>query len=220
MSHSDTHLDLNPKATYLDEPSTTHIMEAVHNFLEKPINPHSDRGSSLPPQEPLTQTHVTFPFDIEPDNTYFELDSYDPKVAFKKSAVRELNTLIEDLRSLFQHEDPNSPTHFESALDVEDQYMDHTIADHSRMAEGFNGYEQPKNCDQTRCKAVNSFGTHTNTSNILDDADTQPPSDTPAALSQIIAELAQISTNQRQFKGGLNKLNDNQHHLWAENADC
>ena len=56
----------------------------------------------------------------------------------------------------------------------------------------------PKNHDQTRCKVINSFGTHTNSSlNILDDADTQPPSDTPAALSQIIAELAQISANQR-----------------------
>ena len=72
-------------------------MEAVHNFFDKPINPHSDRGSSLPPQEPLTQTHMTFPFDIEPDNTYFEPDSSDPEIAFKKLAVRELNTLIEDL---------------------------------------------------------------------------------------------------------------------------
>ena len=82
--HSDTHLDLNPTATYLDEPSTTHITEAVHNFLDKPINPHSDRGISLPPQEPLTQTHVTFPFDIEPDNTYFEPDSSNPEIAFEE----------------------------------------------------------------------------------------------------------------------------------------
>ena len=96
--HSDTHLDLNPTATYLDETSAIHITEAVHNFLDKPINPHSDRGSSLPPQEPLTQTHVTFPFDIEPDNTYFEPDSSDLEIAFKKSAVRELDTLIEDLQ--------------------------------------------------------------------------------------------------------------------------
>ena len=81
---------------------------------------------------------------------------------------------------------------------MEDQYIDDTIADHSRMAEGFDGYEQPKNHDQTRRRVVNSFGTRTNTShNILGDADTQPPSDTPAALSQIIAELAQISANQR-----------------------
>ena len=71
-------------------------MEAVHNFLDKPVNPHSDRGSSLPPQEPLTQTHVTFPFDIEPDNSYFEPNSSDPEITFKKSAVRELNTLTED----------------------------------------------------------------------------------------------------------------------------
>ena len=69
--HSDTHLDLNPTSTYLDEPSATHITEAVHNFLDKPVNPFSDRGSSLPPQEPLTQTQVTFPFDSEPDNSYF-----------------------------------------------------------------------------------------------------------------------------------------------------
>ena len=147
--HSDTHLDLNPTATYLDETSAIHITEAVHNFLDKPISPHSDRGSSLPPQEPLTQTHVTFPFDIKPDNTYFEPDSSDPEIAFKKSAVRELDTLIEDLRSLSQCADPNSPTHFESALDVEDQYIDDTIADHSRLAEGFDGYEQPNNHDQT-----------------------------------------------------------------------
>ena len=157
---------------------------------------------------------MTFPFDIEPDNTYFKPDSSDPEIAFKKLAVRELDTLIEDLRSLSQHEDPNSPTCFESALDVEDQYIDDTIADHTRMAEGFDGCEQPKNCDQTRCKVVNSLSTHTNTShNILDDADTQPPSDTPAALSQIIAELAQISANQRRFKDGLDKLHDNQHCL-------
>ena len=110
--------------------------------------------------------------------------------------------------------DPNSPTCFESALDVEDQYIDDTIADHSRMAEGFDGYEQPNNRDQTRHKVVNSFGTHTNTSrNVLDDADTQPTSDTPAALAQIIAELSQISANQRCFKDGLDKLNDNQHRL-------
>ena len=170
----------------------------LYNFLHKPINPHSDRGSSLPPQEPLTQTYVTFPFDIEPDNTYFEPDSFDPEIGFKKLAVRELNTLIEDLQSLSQCEDPKSLTHFESALDVEDQYINDTIADHSRMAEGFDSYEQPKNHDQTRCKVVNSFGTHTNTShNILDDADTQPLSDTPAALPQIIAELTQTRANQR-----------------------
>ena len=97
---------------------------------------------------------------------------------------------------------------------MEDQYIDDTIADHSRMAEGFEGYNQHKNCDKTRCKVVNSFGTHTNIScNILDDADTQQPSDTPASLSQIIAELAQISANQRRFKDALDKLNDNQHCL-------
>ena len=95
--HSDTHLDLNPTATYLDETSTIHITEAVHNFLDKTINPHSGRGSSLPPQEPLTQTHVTFPFDIEPNNTYFEPDSSNPEIAFKKSAVGQLDTLIEDI---------------------------------------------------------------------------------------------------------------------------
>ena len=217
--HSDTRLDLNPTTTYLDEPSATHITEAVHNFLDKPVNPHSDRGSSLPPQEPLTQTQVTFPFDSEPDNSYFEPDSSDSEIAFKKLAVRELNTLIEDLRSLSQCADPNSPTCFESALDVEDQYIDDTIADHSRMAEGFDGYEQPNNRDQTRHKVVNSFGTHTNTSrNVLDDADTQPTSDTPAALAQTIAELSQISANQRHFKDGLDKLSDNQHRLQAENA--
>ena len=217
--HSDTRLDLNPTATYLDETSAIHITEAVHNFLDKPINPHSDRGSSLPPQEPLTQTHVTFPFNIEPDYTYFEPDSSDPEIAFKKSAVRELDTLIEDLRSLSQCADPNSPTRFEPALEVEDHYIDDTIADHSRMAEGFDSYEQPNNPDQTRHKVVNSFGTHTNTScNILDDADTQPTSDTPAALAQIIAELSQISANQKRFKDGLDKLNDNQHRLLAENA--
>ena len=161
-----------------------------------------------------TQTHVTLPFDIEPDNTYFEPDSSDPEIAFKKSAVRELDTLIEDLQSLSQCADPNSPTRFESALGMEDQYINDTIADHSRMAEGFDGYEQPNNHDQTRHKVVNSFGTHTNTSrNILDDADTQPTSDTPAALAQIIAELSQISANQKHFKDGLDKLNDNQHHL-------
>ena len=157
---------------------------------------------------------MTVPFDNEPDNIYFEPDSSDPEIAFKKSAVKELDTLIEDLQSLSQCEDPNSPTRFESALDMENQYIDDTVADHSRMAEGFDSYEQPKNHDQTKCKVVNSFGTHTNTShNILDDADTQPPSNTPAALSQIIAELAEISANQRQFKDGLNKLNDNQHHI-------
>ena len=54
---------------------------------------------------------------------------------------------------------------------MEDQYIDDTIADHSRTAEGFDGYDQPNNHDQTRHKVVNSFGTHTNTSrNILDDA--------------------------------------------------
>ena len=37
-------------------------------------------------------------------------------------------------------------------------------------------------------------------------------------MSQIIAELAQISANQRQFKDGLDKLNDNQPRLRAENA--
>ena len=95
--HSDTHLDLNPTATYLDETSAIHITEAVHNFLGKPINPHSDRGSSLQPQEPLTQTLVTFPFNIEPDNTYFGPDSSGPEIAFKKSAERELDTLIEDV---------------------------------------------------------------------------------------------------------------------------
>ena len=146
---------------------------------------------------------MTFPFDIEPDNTYFEPDSSDPEIAFKKSAVRELDTLIADLRSLFQCADPNSPTRFESALDMEDQYIDDTIADHSRMAEGFDSYEQPNNHDPTRHKVVNSFGTHTNTSrNILDDANAQPTSDTPAALARIIAELSQISANQKRFKDG------------------
>ena len=102
---------------------------------------------------------------------------------------------------------------------MEDQYIDDTIADHSRMAEGFDSYEQPNNHDQTRHKVVNSFGTHTNTSrNILGDADTQPTSDTPAALAQIITELSQISANQKCFKDGLNKLNDNQQCLQAENA--
>ena len=97
---------------------------------------------------------------------------------------------------------------------MEDQYINDTIADHSRMAEGFDSYEQPNNHDQTRHKVVNSFGTHTNTiRNILDDADTQPTSDTPAALVQIIAELSQISPNQKHFKDGLNKLNGNQHRL-------
>ena len=85
---------------------------------------------------------------------------------------------------------------------MEDQYIDDTIADHSRMAEDFDGYEQPNNHDQTRHKVVNSFGTHTITSrNILDNADTQPTSDTPAALAQIIAELSQISANQKHFQG-------------------
>ena len=83
-------------------------MEAVHNFLDKPVNPHSDRYSSLPPQEPLAQTHVTFPFDIEPDNSYFEPDSSDSEIAFKKLAVRELHTFIEDLRSLSQCKDPKA----------------------------------------------------------------------------------------------------------------
>ena len=157
---------------------------------------------------------MTFPFDIEPDNSYFEPNSSNSEIAFKKLVVRELDTLIEDLQSLSQCEDPNSPTHFQSAFDMEDQYINNSIADHSRMAEGFDGYEQPNNHDQTRCKVVNSFGTHTNTSgNVLDDADTQPPSDTPAALSQIIAELAQISANQWRFKDGLDRLNDNQHRL-------
>ena len=97
---------------------------------------------------------------------------------------------------------------------MEDLYIDDTIADHSRMAEGFDSYEQPNNHDQMRHKVVNSFGTHTNTShNILEDADTQPTSDTPVALAQIIAELSQISANQKCFKDGLNKLNDKQHHL-------
>ena len=97
---------------------------------------------------------------------------------------------------------------------MEDQYIDDTIAGHSRMAEGFDSYEEPNNHDQTRHKVVNSFGTHTNTSrNILNDADTKPTSDTSAALAQIIAELLQISANQKHFKDGLNKLNDNQHHL-------
>ena len=75
------------------------------------------------------------------------------------------------------------------------------------MAEGFDGYEQSNSHDQTRHKVVNSFGTHTNTSsNILDDADTQPTSDTPAALAQIIVGLFQISANQECFKDGLDKL--------------
>ena len=157
---------------------------------------------------------MTFPFDIEPDNTYFEPDSSDPEIAFKKLAVRELDTLIEDLQSLSRSADPNSPIHFESALDVEDQYINDTIADHSRMAEGFDGYEQPNIHDQTRHKVVNNFGSHTNTShNILDDANTQPTSDTPAALAQIFAELLQISANQKCFKDGLDKLNDKQHRL-------
>ena len=87
------------------------------------------------------------------------------------------------------------------------------------MAEGFDGYEQPNNHNQTRCKVGNTFGTHTNTShNVLDDADTQLPSDTPATLSQIIAELAQISANQQQFKDDLDKLSDNQHPLQTKNT--
>ena len=102
---------------------------------------------------------------------------------------------------------------------MEDQYINNTIADHSRMVQGFDNYEQPNNHDQTRCKVVSSFGTHNNGSHhILDNANTQPTSDTLAALAQIIAELQQTSANQRHFKDGLDKLNENQRCLQAENA--
>ena len=37
-------------------------------------------------------------------------------------------------------------------------------------------------------------------------------------MAQIIAELSQISANQKHFKDGLDKLNDNQHHLQTENV--
>ena len=67
---------------------------------------------------------------------------------------------------------------------------------------------------------LNSFGTHANTSqDVLNGASHhhQSADTSVAALSQIIAELSQISANQSHFKEGLEKLNDNQQQLHNQN---
>ena len=162
------------------------------------------------------QTHVTFPFEGESTHSY----STDPEITFKKTATQQLDTLIEDLES-FAHSDLQTTLeYFESALDTDDPYIDDTIADHHKMADGFDGYEQPNMSEHPSSHLLNSFGTHANTSwDVLDGAGHhhQSADTSAAALSQIIAELSQISANQSHFKEGLEKLNDNQQQLHNQN---
>ena len=162
------------------------------------------------------QTHVTFPFEGESTHSY----STDPEITFKKTATQQLDTLIEDLES-FAHSDLQTTLeYFELALDADDPYIDDTIADHHRMADGFDGYEQPNTGEHPSSHLLNSFGTHANTSwDVLDGASHhhQSADTSAAALSQIIVELSQISANQSHFKEGLEKLNDNQQQLHNQN---
>ena len=215
--HSDTHLALNPELTYLGEPNTINITKVIHHFQSQHIPPSvDDRGTSLPPAEQLMQTHVTFPFEGESTHSY----STDPEITFKKMATQQLDTLIEDLES-FAHSDLQTTLeYFESALDTDDPYIDDTIADYHKMADGFDGYEQPNMSEHPSSHLLNSFGTHANTSwDVLDGAGHhhQSADTSVAALSQIIAELSQISANQSHFKEGLEKLNDNQQQLHNQN---
>ena len=97
--------------------------------------------------------------------------STDPEITFKKTATQQLDTLIEDLES-FAHSDLQTTLeYFESALDTDDPYIDDTIADHCKMADGFDGYEQPNMSEHPSSHLLNSFGTHVNTSwDVLDGA--------------------------------------------------
>ena len=85
------------------------------------------------------QTHVTFPFEGESTHSY----SADPEITFKKTATQQLDTVIEDLES-FAHSDLQTTLeYFESVLDADDPYIDNTIADHHRMADGLMVMNNP-----------------------------------------------------------------------------
>ena len=199
-------------------------MEVVHQAQHKPLpstQSKSERGSSLPPVVQLHTKQVTFPFKSDSDSSYTLPDQSDPEIVFQRqpSRLETLNILIEELQSFSQGDTTQTSEQFQLAIDPDDQYIDDTFADHSKMANDLEAYDTSANRDQSNTEPLNSFGTHVNTShNMINDVSNQQFADVSATLSQITEELSKISANQICFKEGMEKLNENQHQLQTQNT--
>ena len=157
--HSDTQLDLHPESQYLGEPTSVHITEAVHQAQHKPLpstQSKSERGSSLPPVVQLHTKQVTFPFESDSDSSYTLPDQSDPEIVFwrQPSRLETLNILIEELQSFSQGDTTQTSEQFQSAIDPDDQYIDDTFADHSKMANDSEAYDTSANRDQFQHRAL------------------------------------------------------------------
>ena len=169
----------------------------------------------------LLNKQVTFPFESDLDSSYTLLDQSDPRIVFRRqpSRLETLNILIDKLQSFSQGNITQTSEQFQLAIEPDDQYIDDTFADHSKMADDSEAYDTLANRDQSNPEPLNSFGTHVNTShNMIDDVSNQQFAGVSATLSQITEELSKISANQMCFKGGMEKLNENQHQLQEQNT--
>ena len=202
---------MHPESQYLGEPTSVHITEAIHQAQHKPLpstQSKSERGSSLPPVAQLLNKQVTFPFESDSDSSYTLPDQSDPEIVFwrQPSRLETLNILIDELQSFSQGNTMQTSEQFQSAIEPDDQYIDDTFADHSKMADDSVAYDTSANRDQSNREPLNSFGTHVNTSwNMIDDVGNQQFADVSATLSQITEELSKISANQIHFKEGMEK---------------
>ena len=138
--HSDTRLNLHPESWYLGEPTSVHITEVIHQAQHKPLpstQSKSERGSSLPPVAQLLNKQVTFPFKSDSDSSYTLPDQSDPEIVFQRqpSRLETLNILIDELQSFSQGNTMQTSEQFQSAIEPDDQYIDDTFADHSKMAD-------------------------------------------------------------------------------------
>ena len=169
----------------------------------------------------LLNKQVTFPFKSDSDSSYTLPDQSDPEIVFQRqpSRLETLNILIDKLQSFSQGNTMQTSEQFQSAIEPDDQYIDDTFADHSKMADDSVAYDTSANRDPSNTEPLNSFGTHVNTSrNMIDDVGNQQFADVLATLSQITEELSKISANQIHFKEGMERLNENQHQLQEQNT--
>ena len=199
-------------------------MEVIHQAQHKPLpstQSKSERGNSLPPVAQMLNKQVTFPFESDLDSSYTLPDQSYPEIVFwrQPSRLETLNILIDELQSFSQGNTTQTSEQFQSAIEPDNQYIDDTFADHSKMADDSEAYDTLANRDQSNPEPLNSFGTHVNTShNMINDVSNQQFADVSATLSQITEELSKISANQICFKEGMEKLNENQHQLQEQNT--
>ena len=137
---------MHPESRYLGEPTSVHITEVIHQAQHKPLpstQSKSERGNSLPPVAQMLNKQVTFPFESDSDSSYTLPDQSDPEIVFQRqpSRLETLNILIDELQSFSQGNTTQTLEQFQSAIEPDDQYIDDTFADHSKMADDSVAYD-------------------------------------------------------------------------------